>query len=248
MKIWSFSLAYNEPWIIRQSIDAYYNTHDPSVETVHVIVDAHWPVKYANTRAELESMCRDYKCILLDPGKNMGLANNFNWAWKQFAIPDNAGVVGYDLDCRPITKGWDRAMGELFMAQPDAAWISLMNPRGMAELLPCMHGEVRIGNHLAFKMKHPVVNSICMFRQGWLGKIGGISEYNPFYGSLEICLFPKLGNYFWYIMKDIHEGDGIRDQENTLYRLWKYNTCHAKTIPVDKDFGTWMRETHPEIL
>jgi hypothetical protein len=248
MKVWTISLCFNDPQIIRQSIASYYATKDPRVETVHLLVDQHWPIGYAKLRTELESIARDYRCILLDPGLNLGLHRGFNWAWGQFNIPDNAGIIGFDPDCIPTTPGWDMKMCELFCAKDDAAWISLMNPRTLSEVKARMDIEVRLGGHFAFRMKHPTVNSICMFRQRWLRECGGILENNPFYGTLEMAMFPKLGKNFWYIMRDVYESDGNRDQENHLYREWKWRTCHEHTIPVTKDFATWLREAHPEVL
>lgn len=241
-------MAYNQPWIIRKSIEAYYATKDPRVETVHILIDQHWPIGYAKLRAELESIARDYNLVLMDPGRNLGLHKGFNWAWRQHAIPDNAGVIGYDPDCIPSTPGWDMKLCEIFCAVPEAGWLSLNNPRTQEELQGRTDLETIVaGQHIA-RLSHPVVNSICMFRQKWLIETQGIHESNPFYGTLETTMFPMLPPFRWYVLKDVMEGDSLRDTENLLYRQWKWDTCHTKKIPVDKDFGTWLRETHPEAL
>jgi hypothetical protein len=243
-KVWAISLCFNDPKIIRQSIDRFYQTKHPDVETVHILVDQHWPIGYANLRSELESICRDYRCTLLDPGRNLGLQKGFTWAWKQFAIPENAGVIGYDPDCTPFTENWDMSFCEVFNAQPDAAWLSLMNTRCAPEWPTRCERELKVAGHNLIHLKHPTVNSICMWRQSWLMSEGGIFEENPLYGGLESMMFWRMKSkgLNWYILKDVHEIDELREQENMLYREWKWRSAHLGTIPKDKDFATWLKE------
>ena len=70
-------------------------------------------------------------------------------------------------------------------------------------------------------------------------------ENRPLYGGLEEVMAPRLFDkgHEWVFLEDYHEDDRLRDQENHLYRAWKWHTAHTKEIPADKDFETWLRET-----
>jgi len=244
-KVWAITLAYNDPEIIEESIARYYETKHPEVETHHVLVDAHWPVNYPETRRRLEALAASYGLHLMDPGENLGLHGNFNWAWSRLDIPENAGVIGYDGDSWPLNQGWDMAMCQVFVNDAKVGWISLWHQHVTRELYQDkkLLSEDVIGGQNTATPKEACMNSICMFRQGWLKKIGGLKEFNKYYGSLEICLYPKLAEHGLkqVFMKDFKEEPHFYDRQNPLYKEWKWRTCHVRDIPTDMEFGTWLR-------
>jgi hypothetical protein len=125
MKVWSISLCFMDAEIIHDSIEQYYKTKHPEVETNHILVDQHWPINYSKQKRALELIAKKFGCQLLDPGKNLGLHEGFNWAWRQQAIPDNAMVIGYDPDSWPLDDGWDMAMAKAFVGSERIEWLSL---------------------------------------------------------------------------------------------------------------------------
>lgn len=244
MKVWTLSTAYNEAWIIRESIERYYDTKHPDVETVHIMTDAHWPIDYPNWRKEIERLCAKFGILLFDPGSNLGLHGNFNFAWNKLAIPDNAMVIGYDPDSWPDTKHWDKAMGDIFNERPKVGWLSLWHPHSSREIDEegkKIRDEVIAGHRVAV-LQRPCMNSVCGFRQGWLRKIGGLFEQNHYYGGLECDMWAKLtdNQMEWVFLRDFTESLPFVDRQNMLYRDWKWNYAHLKTTK--DDFGTWLKK------
>lgn len=245
MKVWTISMCYNDEEIIHESIEQCYATKDPTVETVHCLVDAHWPIDYPKFRRRIEQIAAKFGCVLVDPGRNLGLHGNFNFAWSRFAIPPNAGVIGYDPDSWPITPGWDRAMGEVFDANSKIAWLSLWHPQASRELIQegrSQRTEVLAGKKIHY-LARPALNSICMFRQAYLSQTGGIIEKTPYYGGLEIHMWEhlKASNWEWVFLEEFKEALHFLEKQNPLYRHWKYATTHLGQPQIE--FGEWLK-TH----
>lgn len=239
MKVWSISLCYNDPAVIRESILQYRRTKHPDVETVHVFVDQHWPIDYSEFKSQVMALTEEVGGVYLDPGRNLGLTAGFNWALGQLAIPDNAGVIGYDPDSWPVTPGWDMAMCRALVSDPELAWISLWHPHADRELL-----EQRRGRDLGdgkVLVKSAVLNSVCMWSRGWLRECQGIYEKLPYYGGLEVFTFPRLGKRKWVFLKDYREDFWpMPELLNPLYREWKWATTHGGQKQIE--FGTWLKQ------
>lgn len=243
-KVFTISMCHNDPAIIEESIAQYYATKHPSVQTEHVLVDAHWPIDYPNFRKRIEALAQRFGCRLEDPGKNLGLHGNFNYAWNRMAIPDNAMVIGYDPDSWPVTPGWDLAMCEAFVGGANIGWLSLWHQHAERELFTegrrKAEGVVK-GVRLVY-LKFPCLNSVCGFRQSFLRKAGGLFEQNPYYGGLECDLWPQLQSQGleWVFLRDYQEAPHFEGRQDPRYRDWKYATTHLKQKQVS--FEEWVKK------
>ena len=242
LKVWTVSLAYTSLDIIEESIAQYYATKHSDVETVHLLVDQHWPLYARDRAARLRDLCQKFGLTYLDPGKNLGLHDGFNWALEQVAIPDNAMVIGYDPDSYPVTKGWDMAMCDLFVAYPWISWLSLWHQHCDRQIIEekAAGPELYLGglrNVRCFPVKRAVMNSVCGIRRGWLRSVGGLTEGNKFYGGLEVAMWEKLQQTKseWVFLPDYKEIPHFQDRMEPLYREWKWAHAHERTFPGDFD-------------
>jgi len=170
---------------------AFYSTISNELDLTHVFVDQHYPVNKDINRHLLYSICAKYNISILNPKRNLGLHDGFNWAMSHLPIKPNDAIIGFDPDSSPVTPGWDKA---LVTALSDwrLTWASLMSPR-IAARLP----EIGFINHRVLDVKvwillNAVANSICAWNAQFLTDIGGISELMRYYGHLEASMFPKL--------------------------------------------------------
>lgn len=238
-------MTFNDISIIERSIARFYATKSPNVEVVHCLIDAHFPMDYPNHRKRLEALALKYGCVLLDPGKNLGLSGNFNWAWKQFQIPGNAGVIGYDPDCWAVESCWDEAMCDVIV-EPGMGWVMLHNQGIVNENDPAKPTWRRkIGGHNCLVPGRAIMNSICMWKQEWLVKMAGITEGGGLYGGLESIMYPKLraSGYEMAILEDFYETHYLHWQAPEPYKYWKQQYAHTGQIKVD--FETWINQGSP---
>lgn len=230
--------------IVADSIAQYYRTKSKEVETVHVLLDQHWPLEREKTREHLQAIAKQYGCLYIDSGRNRGLHEGFNYALSQLTIPDNAMVIGYDPDSYPVTIGWDMAMCEVFVADPRIQWLSLWHQHATRQLLhegAGMHLEM-IHGHRVRQVSRAVMNSVCGFRMGWLRRIGGLYEVLPKYGGLEVHMWPKIDGR-WVFLEDFQEQPALYDRMNPLYKEWKWRTAHLGEPQID--FGEWLKLSRP---
>ena len=234
----TISMAYNRPQIIRSSIDQFYKTTE--VPTTHLIVDQCWPLEREEMEHVFKYMSQTYGCKILRPGKNLGLAKGFNWALEQESFPDNGGVIGYDPDSWPVSPGWDLAMCHKFVSHPSVAWFSLWHPHAERELLTEKRGERQEDGTV--RVTSAVMNSVCMFRRGWLRACGGLYEANALYGGLEVHMWKRLQDHKqgWLFLPDYREDFWPwPEMIDTRYREWKWATTHGGEPQIE--FGRWLQ-------
>ena len=236
----TISMAYGPPKIIQTSIAQFYRT--TQVPTEHLIVDQCWPLDREEMEHVFGYLAREYGCKVVRPGRNLGLAKGFNWALEQVPFPDNGGVIGYDPDSWPVTPGWDRAMCDAFVRYPWASWFSLWHPHAERELLAEGRGQVLENDASLVKAKSAVMNSVCMFRRGWLRACGGLYEAHHYYGGLEVHMWPKLVEHKtqWLFLKNYREEFWpYPEMIDVNYRAWKWATCHLGEKQIE--FGEWLK-------
>jgi len=96
----------------------------------HVLLDQHWPLDYAATRAAIDEYVAAHPdTVLLDAGANLGLHRGLNYMVEHAlaAAPDDAVIVAFDPDEAPQTTTWLQAMRSVMSADSKCGWLSLMN-------------------------------------------------------------------------------------------------------------------------
>lgn len=244
MKVWTISMCFMDADIIHDSIQQYYATKSLEVETVHVLVDQHWPINYTQHKHDLELIAKKFGCHYTDPGKNLGLHEGFNYGWRKFAIPDNAAVIGYDPDSWPVTPNWDMAICKLFNARPEIAWFSLWHIHAQRQIVSEGNGGVleEAAGIKFHRLKRPSMNSVCAFRQEWLRTVGGLFEQNHEYGGLECDMWDKLHStkkWDWVFLPEYQETADLYSRMNPLYREWKWKYAHTKEFR--GDFASYLK-------
>lgn len=238
-KVWALHLCYNDPRIIEKSIRQYWATTSPDVETVHVFVDQHWPVDYPKFRQEIDKLAKECRGVVLDPGKNLGLARGHHWALSQLAIPDNAAICCYDPDSWPTTQNWDERMADVFVSNEKIAWVSAWHYHSDREMLTENKG-IDLGGGV-YQVKTPVMNSVSFMRRGWIRKTGGITEVNPLYGGCEVHTWSRLEDWKWVFVRDCVETVfPYPELICTEYRDWKWATAVLGEPQIE--FGDWLKK------
>jgi GT2 family glycosyltransferase len=236
--IYAITLCFNRPDIIRESLEAFYRTKNPSTQIKHILVDQHYPLPdKKSVHFQIYRMAQEFGCVYLNPGRNLGLHKGFNWACKEMKMTADDIVIGYDGDSNPISPGWDMALVTA-LSNPDIAWSSLMNPRSKKELLERGYDEITVGGHLkVWITKNAVVNSVCAWRYSFLQASGGLQEPSEYYGHLESTMWQYLikQKKKWAFTPGWEENDYKRNQADWQFTHYKWCYAHLKSWTGDFD-------------
>ena len=233
--IYTITTGYSPARIWALSLASYKKHKNPDVKYTHIYVDNHYPLNIEQNRAEIKRICQDNDVIILNPGRNLGLHDGFNYALKYCDIKPYDIIIGYDGDSNPISYGFDGALVHALEFDHSLGWVSLMSPRAKPEILSRGYTAKQV-RHLELWLTHKaVVNSVCAFRGEFLLKTGGLKEENAIYGGLEAVMFPKLREMglHWGFLTGWHEDDLYRDMQDKEYLWWKWKYAHLKEFSGD---------------
>ena len=241
MAIHAITLAFANEAILERSIEAFHTTRNPDLRIDrHVIVDQHYPLRYEVVRACLDRLAVRFPTIeIVDPGRNLGLHDGFNWALKALDPHDDDIVIGYDGDSLPIKPGWDMALVRALSARRrdqlgSIVWSSLANPRTIADIKLRGYDRVKVDGYLELWLtRTAITNSVCAWRVGWLRKVGWLQEPKAFYGHLESTMWGKLAGNRWAVIPDWPESDELRKLHDRLYVIYKWRHSHLSNWPGD---------------
>lgn len=239
--IYTITMGFCPSRIWEKSCIQYYKTSNR--ETKHIFVDAHYPLNEYENRRALWRVCCDYGVSVVDPGRNLGGADGFNYALGMIDVKPNDIIIGYDPDSCPIDAGWDGALADAILLDAKINWTSLLSVRAKPELQARGY-EKRMVSHLeVWKANRPVVNSICAFRGSWLETIGGLRQPSRWYGGLEAEMFQNLRGGEWCFLPGWRESDEIRDKQDREYLWYKWKHAHLKEW--DGDFRSYVEAGCP---
>lgn len=235
MKVFVVTLGFVPARIWRRSLDAYRSLHKTGLDYEHYFVDAHYPLNEVENRRELWSICADAGISVLDPGRNLGLHGNFNFALSRIPYKDDDVIIGYDPDSNPISPGFDGALVHAIQFDQRVAWSSLLSQRAEPELIQRGYDRRMIGHVEAWVTRQPVVNSICAWRGSFLRRTGGLHEPNQWYGFLEGEMFWRMKEMGmdWAFLPGWRETDDIRNLQDREYLWWKWKFAHLREWPGD---------------
>lgn len=252
MKVYAITLAFMNRRVLRASIEAFYRTRNEGLALAgHVIVDQHYPLERDATRAEIERLAMEYNLTLLDPGRNLGLHDGFNWAMSQLPLADEDIIIGYDGDSLPSAQGWDMALvraieGRRSDGEGTVVWSSLGNPRTLKDIRERGYRRTTVDGYLQLWLtRTAITNSVCAWRVGWLRRVGGLSEPTAYYGHLEATMWGKLRHgELWAVVPDWPERDDLRDDHDRAYVIYKWRHSHLRNWP--GDFASFVTAGCPE--
>lgn len=245
MRVYVITLGFVPSRIWEKSLDQFYKLKNPDIKIEHLFVDQHYPLNEDINRRDLWEINCSYGITTLDPQKNLGLHEGFNYALKRIPLQREDIVVGYDPDSFPISEGFLGAMVHPFALDPFIGWVSLMNERAKPELIDRGYTLKKKGHLNLWYTHKPVVNSICAWRASFLLDVGGLHEPNPWYGHLETEMWDRLKSkkLEWAFTQDWWEDDRLRNLQDEEYKNWKWYFSHCKYI--DYDFKTYIKNGCP---
>lgn len=239
MKAFVISLGYVPSRIWKSSLERYKSLMHGGLETHHIFLNQHYPLREQENNDELRSICESNGVEWIDIGKNLGLSKGFNHCLdyiRQKYNPDSSDIViGYDPDSSPVSPGFDMALATCF-TDPNVVWASLYGPwlRGQFR-----HKEYFINQIKVHETQHAIMNSVCAIRWDFLNKVGGFAEPNPYYGGQEMLMWPLIQKHGKWVFTvdwwEDHEFHHLQDEE---YKVWKWCLCHERSTT--KSFADWL--------
>ena len=199
MRISMITMAYANHRVFDASLAAYYHTTNRELVNDHVIVDQHYPLHRPQLLGVMNKWAGQLQAQVMDPGKNLGLHNGFNFAMQKLALgwaPDEF-VIGYDPDECPITPGWVRAMFDVMTANASIGWLSLTSGSTDVDQKGFSYKDRQIAGHKVRFFDTAKMNIVCMWRTSMLRQVGWLDEPRPYYGLLESMMWPRLERLGW---------------------------------------------------
>lgn len=115
--IYTGTLCYNNPKVIEESIDKYYELcyNKPDI---HFLLNDHYPLYKEEIKTTLKKLSDKYGCVILDPEKNLGLKDGSLYIMDQLNKlkgfkEEDIGIM-YDSNCYPLTKNFDKALVDIY--------------------------------------------------------------------------------------------------------------------------------------
>lgn len=228
MAVYTITLGFGPAKMIRQSFIRYYETRNKELPFTHVLVDQHYPINKEENRKEIAEICKEFGVAIVDPGKNLGLHEGFNWAMRKLEMKPEDIMICFDPDSYPVTPGWDMALVRAILGDPEKriAWASVTNKSSMGDIIAKGHTVRKSDGFIELWIpNHPIVNFLCAFHVEWLLSVGGLSEPKNFYGHLESHMYSKLGNRQWALLPGWWEDSRLCEMQD--WQLFAYKIAHA---------------------
>lgn len=119
MKIFTITLAYNQPWIIEQSIKQYYLKNGIKPDK-HFFVNNHYPlIDRSKNERFLKHLSHQYNLEYIDFGENMGMEKSLNefenplQSLGRYVSEDDL-IILYDCNNFVLTQNFDLQMFEFY--------------------------------------------------------------------------------------------------------------------------------------
>lgn len=247
VSVHTITLGFAPSRIWAQSMARYAATRNTDLVYKHWWVHNHYPVDKLRNEAENAMVCRKFGVEWIDPGRNLGLHDGFNWALKQIQPKDEDIIIAYDPDMWPVTPGWDMALVRALRGDPmrQVVWASLMHTQVKAPgVLPVASERMADGYIRLQIMRTAIMNSTCAWKASWLKRVGGLTEPRAFYGHLEAAMWAKLsGEEQWAFLPQWEDDHKLRLEHDPEYTEYKWVHSHHQTW--DGDFESWLAAGRP---
>ena len=117
MTLITATISYNNPKVLKESIDKYYELcYDKP--NYHFVLNNNYPLHLEEQKEVFDYISKEYGCIVYNSGKNLGLKQGsmylFNEVGKFHNFKDDDVFIFYDSNSYPITKNFDKALTEVF--------------------------------------------------------------------------------------------------------------------------------------
>ena len=250
--VW-ISLAYINPTVIAASLWDYLASCPEGIADEHIIVDNHYPLDYGGVRLRMEQAQKILPSLtILDPGKNLGLHEGFNYALERVlpGLDDDDLIIAYDLDESPRSTGWLNAMRLVMAADSACGWLSMSSSaiktaladapvraivgpaRARGETSPTSASGPTHECVAVIVPDRPCINHVCSWRVRALRAVGKLEESRPYYGYLEMVMWPKFkaAGYYQGWLRDFYDQhDAYGPYQDAEYQAYK--RAHVASSP-----------------
>jgi len=244
LKVFCITLGFVPPRIWAKSCEQFYKTKDPDIEVHHYFVNQWYPLNDYADMMEIHAINHKYGVHWIDPQKNMGLHNGFNWALEQVKPADDDIIIGYDPDSFPCGPGWLKTF-LIALSYPDVVWASSTSELLTADKKAKGYDVRQKEDRTFWLPKHAVANSVCAWKYNWLKEVGFLDEPRDYYGLLECNMWNKLKvtQKKWAFCMDHQEVDPLRTSHDRSYVMYKW--CHAHLNSWPGDFKSYLQAGCP---
>lgn len=115
--IYTGTLCYNNPKVVEESIDRYYELCYDKPDAHYILNDC-YPLHKEELKETLKRLSDKYGCIILESDKNLGIKEGSLFIMDTINKDrsfneDDIGIM-YDSNCYPLTKNFDKALVDVY--------------------------------------------------------------------------------------------------------------------------------------
>lgn len=244
-RIYIVTMVYTNAETFRTGMQRLHETVDMStIDAQHVLLDQHWPLDYAGTRAAVDEYLQAHPdAVLLDAGRNLGLHEGLNHLVASLdpLCDDDTIIIAADPDEAPFTAGWADAMLDVFNADPTCGWLSLVSKPITDNL---NEGKVETTQVAGVSVRVPpycLMNILCGWRMGAIRAAGIFAEPFAWYGGLEIEMQPRFRRAgYWVGWLADYESTARKDLEDAIYAAYKLHHVGFSSPVFPGSFEEWL--------
>jgi hypothetical protein len=229
MSNYVYTLGFNNKRVADRSFKIFEQTRTSDAKIC--VLNQHYP----GVEAEYwKNWAESLGGVFLDAGENLGLHEGLNYISRQINVQPTDKVIGFDIDCNPVTCGWDTQLLNALDIS-DVGWASLWNNHSGSEMTARGFNPSMENGLFLWTTHAPVVNSICAFTMDWVLPVG-FKEPSKYYGGFEVCMWPRLRSSAkrWVFLVDYIEEAFAEDLVDQSYKVYKWEHAH-KGYPHDYD-------------
>lgn len=158
-------------------------------DTVHVIVDQHYPVNKSENRNQIYELAEEYGCLWVDSGRDLGLQGGVNNALVRIGATKHDILLGLDPDDR-VSPGALNALIEVMTADKSFAVLGTSFQMVFDRLdAGFPYGEEKIAGYDVLIHPNTDVWNVCAWNLDWLLSVGGLKQRNAYYFGLEEAMY-----------------------------------------------------------
>lgn len=241
IKLDIITLGYCRVDMWQKCLDHLLATKSPETEWNYHFVYHYYPIDMENNYKELKEIAEKYNLKFIQPEKNLGGCEGWNWAWKNY-LYDSPFIISIDPDSWPMQNGWDLALWQVAQ-DPRIGWAACKNIiASNNELAHRRHVDMKINNIDVHICDTPMMMAgVNILKMDWIRALGGQKQGNPFYGGVELCLWPYLikANYRLALLKDFYDSTELQSSHDPLYIEWKVSHAFRG---YRKNFDDYLKE------
>lgn len=243
MKQYLITPSFCKADLLEDFLTYLYSTFSVPNGTIHVLIDNHYPINKSRNRDQIKSLAKDFKCIYVDSGKDLGLHEGINHAIQQVGIKKEDQFICCDPDDRP-TPGSFKAIHEVMNADKNIVVCSTL-----CQEVDWSKSPVRLQSIAGYQVYiHPTVEmwNVSGYNLEFVFSVGGFNEIYPYYGGAESYFYDhyrKNKNYKIAYLKDYKSSEVYLDKQDPFffdpeYRLWKNDAVTG----YKHSFEKWLSE------